>query len=86
MKQAVDRLLSRLSHNFGDRLRTDEASVAVVCGDESGLAPGFADAWIMPANTAEVQLIAREAHELGVPMVPRGGGTGKAFTQWSSRA
>ena len=74
---SVDTLLARLS-DLGDRVRTDEEALAGVATDESGLPAGDPAAVLWPLSAAEVARVAREAAELGVPLVPRGGGTGKA--------
>jgi len=74
---SVDTLLSRLS-DLGDRVRTDEEALAAVSTDESGLPAGEPAAAISPSSAAEVARVAQEAAELGVPLVPRGAGTGKA--------
>jgi glycolate oxidase len=74
---ALDMLLARLAR-LGDRVRTDDAALAAASRDESHLSASLPGAVIFPASTAEVALVAREAHELGVGLVPRGGGTGKS--------
>lgn len=77
-RPAVETLLSRLAHKFGERLRTDPEALEGVAGDESGL-PGCSPAAVIwPRSSEDVAHIAREAAELGVGLVPRGSGTGKA--------
>lgn len=76
--RALDSLLARLSKGFGEALRTDEAALEAVSGDESGLAAVRPGAVVLAQNSEQVATVAREAAELGVGLVPRGGGTGKA--------
>lgn len=75
---SLDTFLVRLSASLGARIRTDEEALAAAGGDESGLPPGQPSAVLFPLAVGEVSLIAREAASLGVPLIPRGGGTGKA--------
>jgi glycolate oxidase len=75
---AIDTLLTRLAPVLGERLRTDAEALAKVGGDESGLPAGTAAAAAWPVSRDEVVALAREAFLLGVPLVPRGAGTGKA--------
>jgi glycolate oxidase len=75
---AVDTLLARLSPVFGARLRTDVEALAVAAKDESGYASGDPAAVIFVERKEELVTLAKEASALGVVMVPRGGGTGKA--------
>lgn len=75
---ALDRFLTRLHQPLGERLRTDAEALAQVAGDESGLPSGNPAAVLWPLNKNEVVEVARAASELGVALVPRGGGTGKA--------
>lgn len=74
----LDTLLTRLHRRLGGRVSDDPAALANVAGDESGLPPGVPRAVVWPASTEETAVVAREAAELGVALVPRGGGTGKA--------
>lgn len=74
----VERFLTRLSAGFGERLQTGSEAISQVAGDESGLPGGWAEAVIWPQTTQEVSLIASEASDLGVPLIPRGAGTGKS--------
>lgn len=75
---ALETLLSRLSTPFGERLTTEPEQLVQVAKDESGLPAGHPGALVWPTSTQEVILIAREAQVLGVALVPRGAGTGKA--------
>ncbi|MEE8409877.1 MAG: FAD-linked oxidase C-terminal domain-containing protein [Myxococcota bacterium] len=75
---SLETFLARLGPAFGDRLRTDAEALSLVAGDESDLPPGSPAAALWPESSDEVVLIAREAGDLGVPLVPRGAGTGKA--------
>lgn len=74
---ASDTLLTRLAA-WGDRVRTDAAALEAASSDASSAVPGNAAAVVFPQSTAEVSLLAREAAALGVGLVPRGSGTGKA--------
>jgi glycolate oxidase len=76
--KALETLLVRLNSRFGERISTDPDELAKVSGDESGLPKGNPGAVVWPMATAEVALVAQEAQELGVGLVPRGAGTGKA--------
>ncbi len=75
---ALDTLLTRLHRALGGRVSTDAEALEMAAGDESGLPPGAPGAVCWPESTAEVSLVAAEAAATGVPLVPRGGGTGKA--------
>ena len=75
--QAADTLLQRVA-SWGDRVRTDAEALDQVATDASASAAGLAAAVVFPQSTAEVSLLAREAAALGVGLVPRGAGTGKA--------
>ena len=75
---ALNTLLFRLHRHLGDRVSKDVQHLANVSGDESGLPKGQAGGVVWPLSTAEVSFIAKEASELGVALVPRGAGTGKA--------
>lgn len=76
--RALDAFLVRLGPVLGPRLRTDDEALARVANDETGLSPGAPGAVLWPSSAAEVALVAREAAALGVGLVPRGAGTGKA--------
>ncbi|MBC7792120.1 MAG: FAD-binding protein [Clostridia bacterium] len=73
----LDRFLTRVK-SLGDRIRTDADAIEAASGDESGLPDGIAGAVLKPVSVEEVSLIAREAAALAVPLIGRGGGTGKA--------
>ncbi len=75
---SLDTLLVRLHRGLEGRVSRDPEVLASVAGDESGLPSGDPGAVAWPLSTAEVALIAKEAALLGVPMVPRGAGTGKS--------
>lgn len=77
LSPSVDTLLQRLAP-WGDRVRTDPAALQAVAQDASHEPPGDAAAVLFPQTTAEVSQAAQNAHALGVPLVPRGAGTGKA--------
>ena len=75
---ALDTLFTRLHTRFKERLTDAPEARAAVAGDESGLPPGDPAGVVWPLSTSEVAVIAKEAALLGVALVPRGGGTGKA--------
>ena len=77
-KTALDTFLRRMHAALKDRLRTDAEALERVSTDASHEPAGRAAGLLLPQTTAEVSLIAREAAELGVPLVPRGAGTGKS--------
>lgn len=74
----LDTFLTRVHAKLGARLRTDAEALAAVGTDASAAPAGTAAAVAFPTSTADVVLLAKEAHALGVPLVPRGAGTGKA--------
>lgn len=74
----VDTLLTRMSADLGDRIRTDDEALERASGDESGLPGRRPAAVIFLASAQEAALVAKEAAQLGVAIVPRGAGTGKA--------
>jgi len=58
---------------------TDEATRAAMSTDRSGTrGDGIAEAVLHPRTTAQVQEICRVASRYGIPVVPRGAGTGLA--------
>jgi glycolate oxidase len=78
LSPTIDTFCHRLHPAFGNRLRTDTEALVNAAGDESGLPPCQPAAVLFPADTAELVLIAKESTSLGIGLVPRGGGTGKA--------
>jgi len=70
-------LAERLAEVVGDShvLATPGAMEPYAC-DESSLAPHFPDLVVRPGSTAEVSRVLREASLRGVPVTPRGLGTG----------
>jgi glycolate oxidase len=70
--------LSALAHLLPDTtLLTDEATVANLSADDAEWAEvGRAEAAVRATSTAEVQAVVRACAELGMPVVPRGAGTG----------
>ena len=74
----MDTFKARLHPVLGPRLRDDTEALQRVAGDESSVAPQAPAAVLCPHNVAEVSQIARQAAELGIGLVPRGAGTGKA--------
>ena len=72
-------LVSRLIDELGGAVRTDDEAREAARVDKSGwLAPGRPVAVVEAATIAEVQTTMRIASEFGVPVVPRGAGTGLA--------
>jgi glycolate oxidase len=74
----LDAFLTRLSGAMGARLRTDDAALEAASHDASHAAARLPAAVLQAQSTAEVSAICRAAQELGVALVPRGAGTGKA--------
>ncbi len=74
----VEQLILRLEQRLGeDRVRTDEEHRLAYARDESGIPEVYLpDLVVHPRNTQEVSIVAQEAYHLGVPLVPRGAGTG----------
>src|SRR3970040_2195728 len=56
-------------------IRRDAASL-LAYGTDALLKGHPADLIVLPASTEEVAAVARHCHEMRVPLVPRGGGTG----------
>jgi glycolate oxidase len=75
---SLDALLVRLRRVLGARVDNEAEGLAKVAQDESGLPPGRPGGVVWPLSTDEVVTVAREASALGVALVPRGAGTGKA--------
>lgn len=71
-------LLSACRGIVGDRhVITDRERLEPFGHDETpGLAPVLPDAVVRPGNAAEVSLLLKACSALGVPVTPRGGGTG----------
>ena len=60
-----------------ERIATDERTLAANRHDRSGWAPdGLPAAVVFPENAEEVAAVLRAAHAAGIPVVPRGAGTG----------
>src|SRR6202048_1118042 len=70
--------------NLAERLRRELGPGVIFSGTENvivyeydyGLDRGMPDLVALPRTTAEVQILVREAHAAGVPIVARGAGTG----------
>src|SRR6201989_1995797 len=75
---AAATLVEALSRGLpGDRLVTDPDVLAAISHDEAEWAPAAkAVAGVRARTEAEVQHVVRTCAELGVPIVPRGAGTG----------
>jgi FAD binding domain len=71
-------LIEALSRGLpGDRLVVDPDVLAAISHDDAEWAPaGQAAAGVRARTEAEVQHVVRTCAELGVPVVPRGAGTG----------
>ncbi|MEZ0311078.1 MAG: FAD-binding oxidoreductase [Myxococcota bacterium] len=76
--QGLETFLTRIGKTLGNRVSTEPHALTAAAGDESGLPDGMPSAVVKPLTVEEVSLVAREAHDLGVPLIARGGGTGKA--------
>ena len=74
----LDRLILDLQRALGeDRVRTDEEHRLTYARDESGIPELYLpDAVVHPQSTHEVSVVAARAYDLGIPLVPRGAGTG----------
>ncbi len=74
----LEQLVLKLQRSLGeDRVRTDEEHRLTYARDESGIPELYLpDVVVHPQNTREVSVVASLAYELGVPLVPRGAGTG----------
>ncbi len=74
-----EEMLEALRAALPDGVDTDEAARTAMSTDRSGTrGDGVAEAVLHPRSTAEVQEICRIATRFGVPIVPRGAGTGLA--------
>lgn len=71
--------LEPLLAELGDAVRTDQAALDEARADKSGhVAPTFPLAVVEARSIADVQATLRFASEHGIPVVPRGAGTGLA--------
>ncbi len=74
---STDALLSRLRTALGDGVLTDPDVTAAYQRDMMPLAPyGAPLAVVLPVDTAQVQAVVRACAAHGVPIVPRGAGSG----------
>src|SRR5688572_5263787 len=73
-----DALYRRLSDTLRQRVFLGEDVLALAAGDEWGMAKVLPAAVIKPQTLEQVVEICKEAAILGVGLVPRGAGTGKA--------
>jgi glycolate oxidase len=72
-------VLARLGAELGDALSADPALIAAARTDRSGwVASGRPLALVLARSTEQVQAALRIASEFGIPVVPRGTGTGLA--------
>jgi glycolate oxidase len=79
VRDKASKLAKALSKEIGDKNVIDDPDLLDgVAGDESHLAPARPDLLIRAREKAHVVACLREASRLGVPVTPRGGGTGKA--------
>jgi len=73
MKPWIEKLLRTL----GDEVvKTSPEALESRSRDESGLGPCLPEAVILPGNAGDVSAALRIAHEDGIPVYPRGAGTG----------
>jgi glycolate oxidase len=73
----LDLFLKRLSHVLGSKLRVDAEACEGASVDASGVLGATAAAVVYAHQVQDVQEVLKEAVLCGVPVVPRGGGTGK---------
>lgn len=71
-------LLADLGKKFGGMIVAGDISSFLQDSTEMQGLAGYADAAVAPASVEEVQELVRWCYDRGVPMVPRGGGTGFA--------
>lgn len=70
-------LVARLREAVGDAVSTEPAALDSARGDKSGQRTAAAPLAVVMARTVEqVQAVLRIAHDHGIPVVPRGAGTG----------
>ena len=74
----VERFMKRLEPILGERITRELELLTSVAGDESGLTPQLPAAAAWPQNRDEVILLAKEAADLGIALIPRGAGSGKS--------
>lgn len=76
---ALDRVKVELSRALGDsKLRVDEDALFAFAGDESDQAPVLPDIAVLAATAEDIAETLRIATAYGVPVTPRGAGTGKS--------
>lgn len=79
MNSARDGVLARLREELGGVLSVDADALRDVCADRAGwVSPGLPLAVVAATEIQHVQAAVRIAAEFGVPVVPRGAGTGLA--------
>lgn len=79
MQRQVDLCLAGIARSLSDdRVITDPDVRAAYARDESEFEGTMPDAIVRAADAREVEIVVREAASRGVPITPRGAGTGKA--------
>lgn len=75
-----DQLLKKIAGIVGSKyLMTDLEHLQTVALDETpNLRPRLPEAWVRPANETQVAQVMALAYEHGVPVTPRGAGTGQS--------
>ncbi|MBL92123.1 MAG: FAD-linked oxidase [Myxococcales bacterium] len=75
-----DQFLIKMTDIVGDNfVVTDLERLSTVAVDETpNLKPSLPDAWVRPANEAQVAQVMALAYEHGVPVTPRGAGSGQS--------
>ena len=79
MRRLDDALVQRLERALGAKAVVTDPEILPPYGqDESGDGPYPAEGVLRPKTPDEVRTALRLCHEAGVPVTPRGGGTGKS--------
>jgi glycolate oxidase len=74
--QAIEKALILLSRALGSRLLTGAEAMQPYETDDTGII-GSPAAVVLAENTADIETAVRVAHETGVPITPRAGGSGR---------
>lgn len=74
---AVEKALTLLSRALGPRLLTSAESIQPYETDDTGIIGTPAAAVVLAESTDDIEAAVRIAHETGVPITPRAGGSGR---------
>lgn len=74
---AVDKALILLSRALGSRVLTQADSIRPYETDDTGITGTPASAVVLAQSTEDIETAVRIAHETGVPITPRAGGSGR---------